>query len=141
MDPRRHRTRLRPEAAPRALLSEKPLAEISGEELSRRAGITRQTFYGHFVGLPAMLGTYLDGFLAEVERRNAEVRRAPADAAGLQEMLRRKFERVFRDLPRDDPQLRALLDGVPGLALEDRFAELVEELIGATPENPVLPIR
>lgn len=136
MDPRRHRTRLRLDAALRALLAEKPLAEISVEEVSRRAGTTRQTFYGHFVGLADMLGVYLDALLAEIERRNAEIRSAPADEADVQELHRRKFERVFRDLPRDDPRLRALLDGVPGLAPEDRFAELVEKLIGATPENP-----
>ncbi|MCE0506515.1 TetR/AcrR family transcriptional regulator [Roseivivax sp. GX 12232] len=138
MDPRRHRTRLRLQAALRALLAEKPLSTISVEALARRAGTTRQSFYSHYGDLASMLGDYLDGLLAEIERRNLEMFGEGGDCPSYDDHLR-KFTRLFGDLDRDDPRLHALFDGVPGLAPEDRFAELIETLMGRLPAGPGVP--
>ncbi|MHA6326364.1 TetR/AcrR family transcriptional regulator [Roseivivax sp. CAU 1753] len=135
MDTRRHRTRLKLQAALRALLAEKPLAEISVEELARRAGKTRQTFYANYRDLAEMLDEYVTDLLDLLARRSAMI---DPDCTGEDRLAahRDKFAGIFRDIDRSDPRLAALLQGVPGLAPQDRFAELLDDLLRRNPSNP-----
>lgn len=135
MDPRRRKTRLKLQAALRSLLSEKPLRAISVEELARKARTTRQTFYSHYGSLAEMLDEYFSLLLKELEARHARVD-DDLDSAARFAAHRTKFASIFGDIDRDDPRLRALLDGVPGLAPEDRFAALLEQLLIRAPAYP-----
>lgn len=126
MDPRRRRTRLRLQAALRELLAEMPLEAISIDALSKRAGVTRPTFYAQYSSLTAMLEDYLQSLLDEIEARTEEAQpQKQADSHRLEHMAD-FIARVFTDLDRDDPRLHALIAGVPTLAAEARFAEMVE---------------
>ncbi|MCM2563664.1 TetR/AcrR family transcriptional regulator [Lutimaribacter sp. EGI FJ00015] len=137
MDIRRRRTRLRLQTALRSLLSEKCLADISVGELSQRAGVTRPTFYSNYSDLAAMLGEYLDGLLAEIETRHEALLAEQEDSAQ-EGRLAKISARIFADLDRDDPRLHTLLQGVPALTPEARFAALVERMIkrGARHDMP-----
>ncbi|KAA9008026.1 TetR/AcrR family transcriptional regulator [Histidinibacterium aquaticum] len=129
MDLRRRRTRSRLQAALRSLLSEGPLSAVTVEELTRRAGVTRPTFYSNYSDLSDMLGEYLDGLLAELDRRNAELLERSGECESTRADMARITASIFADLDRDDPRLHALLGGVPGLTPEVRFARMVEGLI------------
>lgn len=140
MDPRRRRSRLRLHAALRALLTERPLAEISVDALTRRAGVARPTFYANYTAIADMLDEYITALLDETAARHVPPAQCGDDAA-LRDHLAQAAERALTDLDRRDPRLRAILDGVPGLAPEARFADLVERLMEAPQPGPAAPAR
>lgn len=126
MDPRRRRTQMRLQSALRELLAEMPLEAISIDALSKRAGVTRPTFYAQYASLTAMLEDYLQSLLDEIEARSEAVqpkKKAGGDRLGHMAAF---IGQVFADLDRDDPRLSALIAGVPTLGAEARFAALVE---------------
>ncbi|ETX28556.1 TetR/AcrR family transcriptional regulator [Roseivivax isoporae] len=125
MDIRRRRTRLRLDRALKQLLSERPLADVSVGMLCKRAGVTRQTFYDNYGGIPQMLDAYLTLLLSEIEARHARLMDHPPPEETA-ERMRALAQSVFADIDPADARLRALFDGVPGLAAERRFAALVE---------------
>ncbi|MGY1708682.1 TetR/AcrR family transcriptional regulator [Geodermatophilus sp. SYSU D00758] len=62
------------------LLEQRPVAEISVDDLARGAGISRPTFYFYFASKDAVVLALLDRVAAEAdERREAAVAGAPAD--------------------------------------------------------------
>ncbi|WP_233517935.1 TetR/AcrR family transcriptional regulator [Geodermatophilus marinus] len=62
------------------LLEQRPLAEISVDDLARGAGISRPTFYFYFASKDAVVLALLDRVAAEAdERREAALADAPAD--------------------------------------------------------------
>ena len=65
LDPRVRRTRQWVRAALVDLLQEKPFAEISVTDLSKRAGIARVTFYQHFDSKEAVLLDLVADFFAQ----------------------------------------------------------------------------
>ncbi|MEQ3624234.1 MAG: TetR/AcrR family transcriptional regulator [Celeribacter sp.] len=127
MDKRRRRTRLRLQAALRSLLTQKPLAEISVDALTRAAGVTRPTFYSNYADLTEMLDEYLTGLLAEMERRHIAIVDDPE--RGTPAMLSRFIEQALIDIDRTDPRLHTLLNGVTHLTPETRFAAMVEQMM------------
>lgn len=128
MDRRRHRTRLRLQAALRDMLAEMPLSAVSVDALTRRAGVTRPTFYANYATLVDMLDDYLGELLDEVETRHEHTFR-DMTTADREARLRGLAVSVFEDLDRSDPRLATILAGVPSLAAEARFAGLVERLM------------
>jgi len=128
MDIRRHRTRLRLHSALCELLADRPLSDISVEALAQRAGTTRQTFYSNYSGLTEMLEDYLSALLDEIEARHTALHDGAAGVDSLDRM-RGHVAAIFADIDRQDPRLKALLEGVPSLAAETRFAALVERLM------------
>ena len=65
------------------LLDERPLQEISVDDLARGAGISRPTFYFYFPSKDAVLLTLLDRMIEETDRVRDEVLAGlPADPAG-----------------------------------------------------------
>ncbi len=62
------------------LLEERPLAEISVDDLARGAGISRPTFYFYFPSKDAVLLTLLDRIIAEADER-ADAALGPMDTA------------------------------------------------------------
>ena len=131
MDPRRLKSRLRLHAALRQMLGQMPLRDISVEALVRQAGVTRPTFYAHFTDLPEMLAEYLDHLLAEMSRRRCrDIASSQGDFPPL-DSLGASIAGALRDLDLLDPRLQAILDGVPGLSPELRFAAFVQEMMEA----------
>ncbi len=128
MDPRRRRSRLRLHVALRSLLAERPLADISVGALTRRAGVARPTFYANYTAIADMLDEYISGLLDETAARHAPPTLCE-DEIAVRDHLARAAERALNDLDPADPRLRAVLEGVPGLAPEARFADLVERLM------------
>ncbi|NIH84478.1 TetR/AcrR family transcriptional regulator [Amycolatopsis granulosa] len=63
------------------LLAERPLSEISTDDLARGAGISRPTFYFYFRSKDAVLLTLLDRVTEEAERASAVVFDHPAPTA------------------------------------------------------------
>ncbi|NIH81455.1 TetR/AcrR family transcriptional regulator [Amycolatopsis viridis] len=63
------------------LLAERPLSEISTDDLARGAGISRPTFYFYFRSKDAVLLTLLDRVTEEAERASAVVFDRPAPTA------------------------------------------------------------
>ncbi|GGB28074.1 TetR/AcrR family transcriptional regulator [Allosediminivita pacifica] len=129
MDPRRLKSRLRLHAALRQMLGQMPLRDISVEALVRQAGVTRPTFYAHFTDVPEMLGEYLDHLLNEMSRRRCrDIASSEGDFPPL-DSLGASIAGALRDLDPLDPRLQAILDGVPGLSPELRFAAMVQEMM------------
>jgi len=64
------------------LLEQRPLSEISIDDLARGAGISRPTFYFYFASKDAVLLTLLDRVIAEVETVIAEVETVIAEVPG-----------------------------------------------------------
>ncbi|MGI8815181.1 MAG: TetR/AcrR family transcriptional regulator [Pseudonocardia sp.] len=60
------------------LLAERPLTEISIDDLARGAGISRPTFYFYFASKDAVLLTLLDRVVAEADAAAFEVPGSPA---------------------------------------------------------------
>ena len=127
MDRRSQRSRLRLNAALRTLLRSQPLSGISVEQLTRHAGVTRPTFYAHYARIVDLLDEYLESLLAEVRaRRDA---RAPGGNVLNEDAVAEMVAGILTDIGRFDLRLHAILDGVPGLTAEERFAATVEHLI------------
>ena len=59
------------------LLEERPLHEISVDDLARGAGISRPTFYFYFASKDAVLLTLLDRVVDEARERRGDAARAP----------------------------------------------------------------
>ena len=131
MDPRRLKSRLRLHAALRQMLGQMPLRDISVEALVRQAGVTRPTFYAHFADVPEMLGEYLDHLLAEMSRRRHRDIACSDGAFPPLDSLGASVAGALRDLDPLDPRLQAILDGVPGLSPELRFAAMLQEMMEA----------
>src|SRR5437763_1249110 len=76
------------------LLSERPLHEISIDELARGAGISRPTFYFYFPSKEAVLLTLLDRVIGEANRRRdvAVGHFAEDPATGLREVIQAFFD-------------------------------------------------
>ena len=129
---------MRLQAALCDLLAEMPLESISIDALSRRAGVTRPTFYAQYPNLTAMLEDYLQSLLDEIEARSEQALPQKAGSNRLKHMAD-FMARVFADLDRDDPRLHALIAGVPTLGAEARFAELVERQL-ARDEHAAQPV-
>jgi AcrR family transcriptional regulator len=97
-----------------ALLAERPWSKVSMGEVSRRAGVSRQTLYNEFGGRPELAQAYV---LREATRLLAEVREAIAPRADdPRAALEAAFER-FLVVARDVPMVRAIVadDGSDGL--------------------------
>jgi AcrR family transcriptional regulator len=62
------------------LLEQRPLAEISVDDLAKGAGISRPTFYFYFPSKDAVLLTLLDRIIAEADER-ADAALGPMDTA------------------------------------------------------------
>ncbi len=70
LDPRVIRTRQALDQAFAALLREKGFQAITVQDIARRAGLNRATFYAHFPDKHALLEQRIrQGFLAEIDRR------------------------------------------------------------------------
>lgn len=127
MDRRSQRSRIRLNAALRGLLRVRPLSEVSVEQLTRHAGVSRPTFYAHYARVVDLLDEYLETLLSEVRARH--------DAGGQpgsilnEDAVADLVAGILIDIGDPDPRLRAILDGVPGLTAEDRFATTIEHLI------------
>ncbi len=97
------------------------------EQLARHAGVTRPTFYAHYAQIVDLLDEYLETLLAELRARH--------DAGGqsgsslTENAMVDLVARILVDIGDPDPRLRAILDGVPGLTAEERFAATVEHLL------------
>ncbi len=128
MDPRRRRSRLRLHAALRTLMAEKALAEISVGALTARAGVTRPTFYANYAGIADMLDEYVAALLEGIAARHTSVAECDDDRV-LRDGLAATVAQALGGLDRRDPRLAAILEGVPGLAPEARFADLVARLM------------
>ena len=76
------------------LLEERPLAEISVEDLARGAGISRPTFYFYFPSKDAVLLTLVDRMVGEAaaSRERALAKLAEQPRAGLRLALQGSFE-------------------------------------------------
>ena len=76
------------------LLEERPLAEISVEDLARGAGISRPTFYFYFPSQDAVLLTLVDRMVGEAaaSRERALAKLAEQPRAGLRLALQGSFE-------------------------------------------------
>lgn len=78
-----------------ALLAERPLEEISIEDLARGAGISRPTFYFYFASKDEVLLALLDRVISEVTHRVAAL---PTDFAAEPEASWRRSIGVFVDV-------------------------------------------
>jgi AcrR family transcriptional regulator len=76
------------------LLEERPLSEISVEDLASGAGISRPTFYFYFPSKDAVLLTLVDRIVEEAasNREEALTKLAEEPRAGLQQGLQASFE-------------------------------------------------
>jgi AcrR family transcriptional regulator len=76
------------------LLEERPLSEISVEDLASGAGISRPSFYFYFPSKEAVLLTIVDRIVAEAasNREEALARLAEEPRAGLRQGLQASFE-------------------------------------------------
>ncbi|SFE61047.1 DNA-binding transcriptional regulator, AcrR family [Roseivivax sediminis] len=128
MDKRSLRSRLRLHRALRDLMVDTPPDSISVEALARHAGVTRQTFYAHYSGIPQLIEEHLDTMLDEIAARHRATFR-DADAAVDPDRLRQLMASVFADLDPDDPRLIALLNGAVGTEPETRFGALLERFL------------
>jgi AcrR family transcriptional regulator len=129
------------------LLEERPLAEISVDDLARGAGISRSTFYFYFASKEAVVLALLDRVVAEARAARAQ---ALAGSAGGRAAWRAALVTVrdtFRDhraltvaateLLAASPEVRSLWSS----ALEDFVAETAtaieaERARGAAPPGP-----
>ena len=128
MDKRQKRSRLRLHAALRSLLARQPLSEISVDALARKAGVTRPTFYAHFANIPAMLDEYVGDLLTKLEQNHrAHMEGTTPDT--LEEKIQSSVAESLRALDPRDARLRCVMQGVPGLLPEMRFALLVETMM------------
>jgi AcrR family transcriptional regulator len=133
------------------LLEEKPLHEVSIDEIARGAGISRPTFYFYFASKEAVLLSLFERMLAEADatRGNALERLAENPAARVREGLAAFFE-VFRahravtlagaDAGATSPAVRAVWAQVmEGWVDEAAAAIEAERARGAAP--PGVPAR
>jgi AcrR family transcriptional regulator len=76
------------------LLEERPLSEISVEDLAKGAGISRPTFYFYFPSKEAVLLTIVDRIVEEAasNREEALAKLAEEPRAGLRQGLQASFE-------------------------------------------------
>jgi AcrR family transcriptional regulator len=76
------------------LLAERPLSEISVEDLAKGAGISRPTFYFYFPSKDAVVLTLVDAMVAEAagSREEALAKLAEEPLAGWRQGLRSYFE-------------------------------------------------
>lgn len=134
MDPRQARTWSRLVDVVHEAASEAPIDSVSVAELSRRAGITRDTFYRHAAGpadlLARVLRDELDTVLSEFRQR------AEAEGGGLT-----VFDVAERALLRHMLEHRAIYRGAmtPRLtpALRDMLVDSIERsLVGLLDRHP-----
>jgi AcrR family transcriptional regulator len=141
MDPRRARTWSRLVDVVHEVAAETPIDTVSVAELSRRAGITRDTFYRHATGaadlLAAVLRDELRALLADFQR-NAEAEgggRAVFDLAEralLDHMLEHRA--IYRGAmtPRLTPALRDMLVG----SIEESLIAILQRHPEIAPDGP-----
>lgn len=112
----------------RFLLGQKALRDISIEELTRRAGVTRPTFYSNYAGMSDMLDAYLSSLLEEIDRQHKILLEKPGNNDGHKRLVA-LVSSTLNNLDRDDPRLLALFNGAPAILVEHRFALLVQTLM------------
>ena len=76
------------------LLEERPLAEISVDDLARGAGISRPTFYFYFPSKDAVVLTVIDRLVADAAESREEILTELA-ASGPQAGLRKSLENLY----------------------------------------------
>ena len=125
------------------LLQERPLGEISVDDLARGAGISRPTFYFYFASKEAVLLTLLDR-LVEEARAGIELERLPRDPvevvrkgiASIHETFRehRAVALAAAEMRSSSSEVRALWEGVmEGFVQETTAAIEGERARGAAP--------
>lgn len=139
MDKRRKQTRLRLHAALRDLLGEMPLPRITVEALAKRAGVTRPTFYSNYPDLTAMLEEYLDQLLRGMEDHHTTLLRT-VPPENRHDKLADHVQTMLDGIDPADTRLRALLEGVPSLAVERKMTELVERMMTEAEKDTSLPM-
>ncbi len=103
------------------MLSEEGPEALSLERLTRAAGMTRGSFYHHFIGREAFLTAMMSRWRATAIEGNAQRYRADTSPAAWRELMRQapfemdsRFERAVRRLAVVEPvvaQAVALIDG------------------------------
>jgi AcrR family transcriptional regulator len=130
------------------LLEERPLSEISVDDLARGAGISRPTFYFYFPSKDAVVLTIVDRLVADAtgSREQAIETIAAEPRAGLRRGLEQLYE-AFRarravalaaaELGARNPEARALWSKVMQGWVDDVTAVIeTERARGAAPEGP-----
>ena len=130
------------------LLEERPLSEISVDDLARGAGISRPTFYFYFPSKDAVVLTIVDRLVAEAtgSREHAIETISAEPRAGLRQGLEQLYE-AFRsrravalaaaELGATNPEARELWSKVMQGWVDDVTAVIeTERARGAAPDGP-----
>lgn len=134
-----------------SLLAERPLAEISVEDLARGAGISRPTFYFYFPSKDAVVLTLVDRMIEEATSSRAEVlgKLAEAPQAGWRRGIEAFFEAfgsrravtlAAADLRTSNEEVRRLWAGVMEGWVEE-VAAIVEAERARGVAPPGVPAR
>ncbi|RBY90759.1 TetR/AcrR family transcriptional regulator [Blastococcus sp. TF02A-26] len=129
------------------LLEERPLAEISVDDLARGAGISRSTFYFYFASKEAVVLALLDRVVAEARAARAEALSGTAGARAAWRAALVTVRDTFRDhraltaaateLLAASPEVRGLWSAVmDDFVAETAAAIEAERARGAAPPGP-----
>ncbi|OBJ70145.1 TetR/AcrR family transcriptional regulator [Mycobacterium sp. 1274756.6] len=129
------------------LLAERPLAEISVDDLARGAGISRPTFYFYFKSKDAVLLSLLEPMIARADSEfDGAVQRLPTDPRGMWRSGIKAFFTAFgshRAVARagtealaTSPEFRAMWQDYMGKWIEQTAAMITAERArGAAPDT------
>jgi len=118
-DPRQIRTRAALREALLDLLEDEGVEHVSVSALTRRAGVSRPTFYAHFEDVGSVLFEELDTLLTEEEEAfRAAVEGLYGAAAG--HALRPVLTALTHRIGRQERMFRSVLSGRAGAAARDR---------------------
>lgn len=129
------------------LLAQRPLAEISVDDLAKGAGISRPTFYFYFKSKDAVLLSLLEPLIATADEKFVgAVQRLPADPrrvwrSGIKAFFlafssHRAIARAGTEALSTSPEFRAMWNGFMGKWIEQTAALIrAERDRGAAPET------
>lgn len=129
------------------LLEQRPLADISVDDLARGAGISRPTFYFYFKSKDAVLLSLLEPMIAEADAKfDGAVQRLPADPrrvwrSGIKAFFaafgsHRAVARAGTEALATSPEFRAMWNGYMGKWIGQTAALITAERArGAAPDT------